>query len=309
MLTELQSYLSEELDKEFLKDNIFFNKKISNLTWFGVGGSAEVLFIPQSVKHLKKVLKLIDKKTEINVIGLGSNILIRDGGLKGITIRLGKNFNFINNTLSAVSLGALVPDKVFSRYCYNKSIAGFEFLFGIPGTIGGAIAMNAGCYGSEISDVVKSYKTIDYEGNEIITKDLSEVFSYRKNKCLSNHIIVEAQVIKNNGDKNMIKEKMEYINSERIMSQPQKVRTGGSTFKNPLAKSSNKKSWQLIKPLLNEVHSPEGVCMSDKHANFIINTQTKSSNIIEDFGDSIIEKVYQKTGVLLEWEIKIIGSR
>jgi|TARA_A100001011_G_scaffold88683_1_gene93070 UDP-N-acetylmuramate dehydrogenase len=309
MKTKLQHHLENELDREFLNKNIFFNKNISKQTWFGVGGLAEVLFIPQSSKDLIKVLKLINTNTTINVIGLGSNILIRDGGLNGITIRLSKNFNFINENDESIVSGAAVPDKVFSKYCYEKSITDCEFLYGIPGTIGGAIAMNAGCYGSEISDVVYSFKCIDFEGNETIIKNSEQTFSYRKNNFLKNHIVTEVEIKKNHGDKDQIKEKMNDINARRLDSQPQKVRTGGSTFKNPTSQVTDKKTWELIKPYLNEVVCPDGVSMSKKHANFIINTQTKSSNIIEDFGERIIEKVLEKTGVQLEWEIQIKGQR
>jgi len=309
MKTKLQNHLEKELDREFLIKNIFFNKNISKQTWFGVGGVAEVLFIPQSSKDLIKVLKLVNSNTKINVIGLGSNILIRDGGLNGITIRLSKSFNFINENNKSIISGAAVPDKAFSRYCYEKSFTDCEFLYGIPGTIGGAIAMNAGCYGSEISDVVYSFKCIDFEGNEIIIKNSDQLFSYRKNNFLKNHIVTEVEIKKNYGDKNQIKEKMNDINTQRLDSQPQKVRTGGSTFKNPTSHVSDKKSWELIKPYLNEVECPDGVSMSAKHSNFIINTQTKSSNLIEDFGERIREKVLEKTGVQLEWEIQIKGQR
>ena len=309
MKTKLQHHLENELDREFLNKNLFFNKNISKQTWFGVGGVAEVLFIPQSSKDLIKVLKLINTNTTINVIGLGSNILIRDGGLSGITIRLSKNFNFINENDESIVSGAAVPDKVFSKYCYEKSFTDCEFLYGIPGTIGAAIAMNAGCYGSEISDVVYSFKCIDFEGNETIIKNSEQTFSYRKNNFLKNHIVTEVEIKKNHGDKDQIKEKMNDINARRLDSQPQKVRTGGSTFKNPTSQVTDKKTWELIKPYLNEVVCPDGVSMSKKHANFIINTQTKSSNIIEDFGERIIEKVLEKTGVQLEWEIQIKGQR
>lgn len=309
MKTKLQHHLENELDRDFLNKNLFFNKNISKQTWFGVGGAAEVLFIPQSSKDLIKVLKLINTNTTINIIGLGSNILIRDGGLNGITIRLSKNFNFINESDESIVSGAAVPDKVFSKYCYEKSFTDCEFLYGIPGNIGGAIAMNAGCYGSEISDVVYSFKCIDFEGNEIIIKNSEQVFSYRKNNFLKNHIVTEVEIKKNHGDKDQIKKKMNDINSHRLNSQPQKVRTGGSTFKNPTSQVTDKKTWELIKPYLNEVVCPDGVSMSKKHANFIINTQTKSSNIIEDFGERIREKVLEKTGVQLEWEIQIKGQR
>ena len=309
MKTKLHNYLENELEKEFINKHLFFNKNISSQTWFGVGGLAEVLFIPQSSKDLIKVFKLINSNIEINVIGFGSNMLIRDGGLNGITIKLGKNFNFMNENNKTITSGAVVPDKVFSRFCYENSFIDCEFLYGIPGTIGGAIAMNAGCYGSEISDVVHSFKCVDFKGNEITIKNSDKIFSYRKNNFLKDHIVTEVEIKKNHGDKSQIKEKMDYINAQRLDTQPQKVRTGGSTFKNPTSQVSDKKTWELIKPYLNEVDCPAGVSMSEKHANFMINTQTKSSNVIEDFGERIREKVLEKTGVQLEWEIQIKGQR
>jgi len=309
MITSLQHYLKTELNEDFLKKNLFFNKNISSQTWFGVGGLAEVFFVPQSTKSLKKVLKLVNDSIEINILGLGSNILIRDGGLKGLTIKLGKYFNSINEDAEIITAGASVPDRVFSRYCHKESIIGSEFLYGIPGSIGGAIAMNAGCYGSEISDVAYSFTCIDFKGNEILVKNNDEIFSYRKNNFLNDHIVTSVKFKKIYGNQNLIKEKMNDINLQRVESQPQKARTGGSTFKNPNAQISNKKTWELIKPYLNEIKCPDGVSMSEKHANFMINTQTKSANIIEDFGEQIREKVYEKTGILLEWEIQIKGQR
>ena len=309
MITSLQHHLKKELNEDFLKKNLFFNKNISSQTWFGVGGLAEVFFVPQSTESLKKVLKLVNDSIEINILGLGSNILIRDGGLKGLTIKLGKYFNSINEDDEIITAGASVPDKVFSRYCYNESIIGSEFLYGIPGSIGGAIAMNAGCYGSEMSDVTNSFTCFDFKGNEILVKNNDEIFSYRKNNFLNDHIVTSVKFKKIYGNQNLIKEKMNDINSKRVESQPQKARTGGSTFKNPIAQISDKKTWELIKLYLNEIKCPDGVSMSEKHANFMINTQTKSSNIIEDFGEQIREKVYEKTGILLEWEIQIKGQR
>ena len=309
MRTELQHYLEKELDRDFINKNFFFNKNISNQTWFGVGGVAEVLFIPQTSKDLIRVLKIVNSNIDINIIGLGSNILIRDGGLYGITIRLGKNFNYIIENEKFIISGAVVPDKVFSRYCYENSINDCEFLYGIPGNIGGAIAMNAGCYGSEISEIVHSFKCIDFKGNEITIKNSDQIFSYRKNNFLNDHIVLEVEFKKTLGDRKKIREKMDDINSRRRDSQPQKVRTGGSTFKNPVLQVSDRKAWELIKPCLKEIKYPDGVSMSEKHANFIINTQSKSSNIIEDFGERVREKVYEKTGVKLEWEIQIKGQR
>ena len=290
-----------------IKGKIEFNYNLSKLSWFGVAGKAEIFYVPDSSYELALLLKILSPKINRTVIGMGSNLLIRDGGIDGIVIKLGKNFSNIILEKNAVSIGASVPDKVLSRFCSSESINGFEFLTGIPGNIGGAVAMNAGCYGSEIKDVFLSADCIDYLGNEI-SIDKSEIFfSYRNNSRVRDLIIMNVKFKRVKGNKKQITDKMEEINNNRILSQPQKVRTAGSTFKNPIS-NSNKKAWELIELSGSRDIKVNNISLSDKHANFIVNKQFASANDIESFGESIKERVLSKTGVSLEWEIRILGN-
>ena len=290
-----------------IKGKIEFNYNLSKLSWFGVAGKAEIFYVPDSSYELALLLKILSPKINRTVIGMGSNLLIRDGGIDGIVIKLGKNFSNIILEKNAVSIGASVPDKVLSRFCSSESINGFEFLTGIPGNIGGAVAMNAGCYGSEIKDVFLSADCIDYLGNEVSIDKSENFFSYRNNSKVHDLIIMNVKFKRVKGNKKQITDKMEEINNNRILSQPQKVRTAGSTFKNPLS-NSNKKAWELIELSGSRDIKVNNISLSDKHANFIVNKQFVSANDIESFGESIKERVLSKTGVSLEWEIRILGK-
>tara|TARA_B100000965_G_scaffold258470_1_gene217859 strand:- start:207 stop:1133 length:927 start_codon:yes stop_codon:yes gene_type:complete len=290
-----------------IKGKLEFNFNLSKMSWFGVAGNAEIFFVPNSSSDLALLLKLLPLDINRTVIGMGSNLLIRDGGIDGVTIKLGKNFNNINVESNYLNVGASVLDKVLSKFCLERSITGFEFLSGIPGCIGGAVAMNAGCYGSEIKDIFLSARCLDYQGNEV-NIDLSEdFFSYRNNTKVKDLIILEIKFSKVLGNKNKISNKMNEINKDRIDAQPRKVRTAGSTFKNPIAQSS-KKAWELIELSGSKTMERNNVTLSDKHANFIVNKQFESANDIETFGELIKSKVFDETGVLLEWEIKILGT-
>jgi len=290
-----------------IKGKIEFNYNLSKLSWFGVAGKAEIFYVPDSSYELALLLKILSPKINRTVIGMGSNLLIRDGGIDGIVIKLGKNFSNIILEKNAVSIGASVPDKVLSRFCSSESINGFEFLTGIPGNIGGAVAMNAGCYGSEIKDVFLSADCIDYLGNEISIDKSENFFSYRNNSRVRDLIIMNVKFKRVKGNKKQINDKMEEINNNRILSQPQKVRTAGSTFKNPIS-NSNKKAWELIELSGSRDIKVNNISLSDEHANFIVNKQFASANDIESFGESIKERVLSKTGVSLEWEIRILGK-
>ena len=304
--SEIKSKILNNLDPKIIKNSIFFDYDIGAQTWFGVGGKADIFFVPKNTTELKKFLAVLPKDTEINIIGLCSNILIRDGGLEGVTIKLGKDFRNIEITDDLIKVGAAVPDKYLSRFCLENSLSGFEFLYGIPGNIGGAVSMNAGCYGGEISDIFVSAKYLDHFGNKIILYKDENLFSYRKNNFIKNNILTEIIFHAKKGERKEIKKKMEFINQSRLDTQPQKVRTGGSTFKNPDSSVSKKKAWELISQI--NTQSYHDIALSNKHCNFLINKQKKSANKIEEFGENIRSKVLAKTGVLLEWEIKIIGK-
>ena len=290
-----------------IKGKVEFNYNLSKLSWFGVAGKAEVFYTPDSSSELALLLSLLPTDVNRTVIGMGSNLLIRDGGIDGLIIKLGKSFSSIDIETNLVSVGASVPDKVLSKFCLSQSIEGFEFLTGIPGCIGGAVAMNAGCYGSETQDIFLSADCIDYFGNKISIDKSEKFFSYRNNSRTKDLIILNVKFKKSIGNKKQITDKMNKINDNRILSQPQKVRTAGSTFKNPIS-NSEKRAWELIELSGSREIAVNDISLSDKHANFIVNKQFISANQIESFGESIRERVLKETGVSLEWEIKIIGK-
>ena len=303
--------ISDQVKKIVLENNIKgkveLNYNLSKLSWFGVAGKAEVFYMPDSSIELALFLSLLPADVNRTVIGMGSNLLIRDGGIDGIIIKLGKNFSSIKIEDDLVRAGASVQDKVLSKFCSSQSIKGFEFLTGIPGCIGGAVAMNAGCYGSEIKDIFYSAKCLDYFGNKVNIDKSENFFSYRNNTRVKNLIILDVKFKKVIGNKDQITNKMKAINNNRILAQPQKVRTAGSTFKNPISQS-NKKAWELIELSGAKIIEENNIALSDKHANFIVNKQFESANNIESFGELIRERVLNKTGVSLEWEIKILGK-
>ena len=290
-----------------IKGKVEFHYNLSKLSWFGIAGKAEVFYIPDSSSELTLLLSLLPTDVNRTVIGMCSNLLIRDGGIDGLIIKLGKSFSSIDIETNLVNVGASVPDKVLSNFCLSQSIEGFEFLTGIPGCIGGAVAMNAGCYGSETKDIFLSADCIDYFGNKISIDKSEKIFSYRNNSRTKDLIILNVKFKKSIGNKKQITDKMNKINNNRILSQPQKVRTAGSTFKNPIS-NSEKRAWELIELSGSREIAVNDISLSDKHANFIVNKQFISANQIESFGESIKEKVLKETGVSLEWEIKILGK-
>ena len=290
------------------KGDYKFDFNLSKYTWLGVAGSAEIFYIPDNKEELSAILKNLKGDLSINILGLGSNILIRDGGIKGLVIKLGRNFGSIEENENHINVGSYVPDRILSNYCLKNSYSGFEYLSGIPGSIGGAVYMNAGCYGTEVKDIFLKAYCLDYDGNTRTFENTSDTFSYRKNNIVNNLIVIDADFKKTKGDFQTIENKMKEVVSSKKTSQPEKIRTAGSTFKNP-KKSIGKKAWELIEESGLRSFKMNGISLSPKHANFIVNQQFKSSNMIEDFGEVIREKVFNQTGIMLDWEIQIIGDR
>ncbi len=306
-MSKVVNQVKKIVSENDIKGKVEFNYNLSKLSWFGVAGKAEVFYVPESSPELSLLLSLLPNDVNRTIIGMGSNLLIRDGGIDGIIIKLGKSFSSIDIESDLVSVGASVPDKVLSKFCLSHSIEGFEFLTGIPGSVGGAVAMNAGCYGSETKDIFLSADCVDFLGNEILIHKSEDFFSYRNNSRIRDLIILNVKFRKNIGNKKQISSKMNEINNNRILSQPQKVRTAGSTFKNPIS-NSDKKAWELIELSGSREILVNDIFLSDKHSNFIVNKQFISANKIEYFGESIKDKVLKETGISLEWEIKILGK-
>lgn len=278
--------------------------KLANVTWFNVGGIADVLYKPADIEDLQKFLR--EKPAEIPyiVIGVGSNLLVRDGGFRGVVIKLGREFAKISHQNNILQSGTSVLDINVSRYCEENSLAGLEFLSGIPGVIGAAVAMNAGAYGREISDCLVKVDALDIEGNLITLSNEECKFEYRGNALDNKFIFVQAYFSVSKGDRNEISEKITNIQRQREGSQPIRAKTGGSTFKNPL----NLKAWQLIDDAGCRGLRNGDAMISEKHCNFLINLGNATAKDIEDLGELVREKVYKNSGIMLEWEIKILGE-
>ena len=296
-----------ELSKKF-KNNISHNVELSNYSWFNLGGPAEHLFKPYNKEQLIQFLE-INKKNNLNItiLGAGSNTLIRDKGIKGVVIKLGSNFsniNLINN--NTIEVGAATLDRKIANFAKENGIGNLEFLSCIPGSIGGAVIMNSGCYGNDISKVLVSIEVIDtYSGKEkeIKRKDIN--FFYRGTN-LANHLIVTSVKLKGiKTDKVLIEKKQKKFIEEKKLSQPSQIKTCGSTFKNL---SSERKAWKLIKDTGCEELNEGDASISKKHCNFFVNNGNASANDIEKLINKVKKRVAEKTGVNLELEIKIIGD-
>lgn len=292
----------------FYMDNFFKNKSLAKHSRFGVGGSAEYLFVPKNQKDLVNFLRKLKKvknNEPITVIGAGSNLLIRDGGVKGIVI-LTTNLNRVSvkKTRITAECGAM-NSKVYNA-AKEKGFGGFEFLACIPGTVGGSCRMNAGCYGSEIKDILIRIKTVSPEGI-LKTFTLNECnLEYRKNNLPDDLIFLEASFkIRNRKDKKEIEQNFKSLIDKKKESQPLDARTCGSTFKN----LPDLPAWKVIKEVGLQSVDFNGVRFSTKHANFLVNEKSKSAKDIEDLIDLAKAKAKEKFGVDLELEIKIIGKK
>ncbi len=285
---------------------IFYNHNLSKYTWFNVGGNADIVFKPNDLSDLQVFLKEIDKNMPITIIGGGSNLLIRDGGIDGVVIIIKDTFKNISlkNNIIEVECGLL--NSQLYNFAKSHNIANFEFLGTIPGTVGGAIRGNAGCYGSETKDILISIDAVDFNGNLKNFKVEDCNFQYRKNNLPQNLIFVKAYFKADIKDsKDNIESKYNEMIIKRNSTQPQGVKTCGSTFKNP----PDKPAWKIIQELGYQDKEINGAKMSEKHANFMINTGTATANSLEELGELIKKDAKNKQNIDLEWEIKIIGKK
>ena len=287
---------------QFLK-----NFDLSKITRFRTGGIAEFYFIPDDIDDLKNLIRYNNSKLPIYIIGFGSNLLIRDGVLNGITIRL-QNPNFskielIDNT--TIKCGAFASNNSISKFACDNNIGGLEFLSCIPGSIGGGIPTNAGCFKRELKDIIVEIKCIDLNtSDEIILKNADCNFTYRSSNIPKNYIFTEIILKGINGNKDEIKKTMFELNKTKNASQPTLTKTAGSTFKN----TDGIPAWKLIQDSGCKDLKCGGAIISPKHSNFIINENNATSQDIEDLITTIQKKVYEKFNIKLETEIKIIGN-
>ena len=293
------------LQKKFGK-NLIIKEDLSKYSWFNLGGPADIFFRPENKDQLIKFLNVIKKNNyKIHILGAGSNTLIRDSGVKGVVIKLGSKFSNIQLLEEdTIEVGASTLDRKVSDFAKNNNISGMEFLSCIPGSIGGAIIMNSGCYGSDISEILSSIKIIDEQGKEKEIKNDEIKFFYRGTNIPKNYIILSAVLKGVISSKKLIEQKQEELIERKKKSQPSQIKTGGSTFKN----SNDKKAWMLIKESGCDKLYIGDAKISDKHCNFFVNDGKAKTADIEKLINKVKKEVQNKTGVDLELEIKIIGD-
>jgi len=292
--------------KKKISGQILFDESLSKHSWFNLGGPAKVIFKPKNLNELSIFLKNCKEFNKIKVLGAGSNTLIRDGGFDGVIIKLGKSFSHLSllgqNMLIA---GASALDKNVSNFALENSLSGFEFLSCIPGTIGGGIRMNSGCYGEDISKILISVQVMDLSGKLKVVHSSDIKFTYRG--CnLDNSLIFISATFKGKNDSNPnIQKKIINLVERKKKDQPSKIKTCGSTFKNP----ENNKAWSLIKDSGCAGMKMGDAHISEKHCNFFVNKRNAKSQDLENLIYQVKNKVLNKTGIKLELELEIIGEK
>ena len=295
--------------KKFSKEinsQIYFDYDLKKSNWFNIGGKTKVYFKPESLSDLVIFLKKFRDKEKIFILGAGSNTLINDSIFDGIVIKLGKNFSNIsllpNNIIVA---GSACSDKRLSDFAMENEIGGLEFLACIPGTIGGGLKMNAGCFNREFKDILISVQAIDRLGNVITIPANKVTFKYRNNDLEKDLIFLSASFKGEKKDKNLIKKETFELKKKKDENQPTKIKTSGSTFKNPINQTS-KKAWELIKESVPLESTFGDASISDKHCNFFVNKNNATFNDMNKLIEFVKERVEEKTGIKLEKEIKIL---
>ena len=293
--------------KKNLQGELRENFDLSKSNWLGIGGKANFFFKPKDLKDLQIFLRNNNKHFPIIVIGSGSNLLIRDKGFDGVVIKFGKDFDYIKINNDIINCGPATPKSILAEYAANNNLTGFEFLYCIPGTVAGGVVMNSGCYGSDISKVVLSVTVIDMNGEIKIISNKDINFSYRHSSLTKNQIITNIEMKGSFLEKKKILEIMKNLKNKKDSEQPQKIKTGGSTFKNP--KNSEKKAWQLIKESGCADLRVGGIKLSNLHCNFLENLDKASSEDAENLIEKIKKEVFKKTNVNLELELEVVGKK
>ena len=279
------------------------NASLSKSTWFRVGGPAEVMFWPADLDDLITFLKNKPNVIPVTMIGIGSNLMVRDGGIPGVVVRLGKIFEEVSISGMEIIAGGGLSNLRLANFARNYEISGFEFLCGIPGTVGGSIRMNAGAYGFEIKDILQRVIALDKKGN-LIDLSVSELeYSYRHSDIKEDLIYIGGYFKGSPAATIKIAERMTVIRQEREFTQPVKMATGGSTFVNP----PGYKAWELIDAAGCRGLMRGGAVVSEKHCNFLINTGSASSADLEGLGEEVRRRVFEGCGIKLDWEIQRLG--
>jgi len=272
-------------------------------TWFRVGGPAEVLVRPADIADLAQFLAALPHEVPVTIIGAASNLIVRDGGIAGVTIRLARGFNTIKVEADGVIAGAACLDATVAEHAAAAGLAGLEFLSGIPGAIGGAVAMNAGAYGGDIAHCLDWAEIVTRTG-EVMRLNAGQLgFSYRHSKLPPESVVVRARLVARAGDPTTIAVRMGEIRSSREATQPVRARTGGSTFRNP----PEMKAWELIDGAGCRGLTRGGAQVSEKHCNFLLNTGDATAADLEGLGDDVRRRVKDASGIDLHWEIRRVG--
>jgi UDP-N-acetylmuramate dehydrogenase len=287
-----------------LRGRLLANQPLAELTWFRVGGPAQVLFMPEDESDLAYLLKHLSADIPVIVIGLGSNLIVRDAGVPGVVIRLGRGFNEVTVEGTRIRAGAAVPDVKVARAAQEAGLAGLAFYRGIPGGIGGALRMNGGAYGRETKDALIEARGVDRQGNIRVYSNADMHYTYRHCGAPEDVIFTQALFEGQPGDRAAIAAEMDKITESREATQPIKSRTGGSTFKNP----PGQKAWQLIDAAGCRGLVVGDAQVSELHCNFLINRGNATASDIETLGETVRRRVKENSGVSLDWEIKRIGE-
>jgi len=282
------------------------NAPMDRVTWFRAGGLAELMFQPHDVDDLVAFLKILPQHVPLTVVGVGSNLLVRDGGIRGVVLRLSaKGFGDVELAgENRIRAGAICPDKNIAAMALDHSIGGFAFYYGIPGSIGGALRMNAGANGAETKDRVVEIEAVDRKGNRITLSKADMHYSYRKSQAPEGLIFTHATFEGYADDKAKIRTEMDAVRHHRETVQPVREKTGGSTFKNPEGHSA----WKLIDEAGCRGLQIGGAQMSPLHCNFMINIGHATGYDLENLGETVRRSVFEHSGILLEWEIKRLGE-
>lgn len=281
---------------------------LGGMTWFRVGGPAEVLFTPADADDLAAFLRAKPVDVPVTVVGLGANMLVRDGGVPGVVVHLGRAFSEIEVVGHDVRAGAGAVGLKVANAAADAGVAGLEFLAGIPGTVGGALRMNAGAYGSEVSDVFISATALDDKGCAHTLDRVQMGFAYRFTAVSEDWIFISAHLRGRPSVPEHVFARIAEIRASREASQPIRTRTGGSTFKNPIdPRAHGARAWELIDRAGCRGLVRGGAMVSDMHCNFLINTGTATAADLEELGEEVRRRVFEATGVALEWEIRRVG--
>jgi UDP-N-acetylmuramate dehydrogenase len=286
-----------------LRGRLLANQSLAELTWFRVGGPAQVLFMPDDEDDLAYFFANLPSDIPVTVVGLGSNLIVRDGGVAGVVIRLGRGFGDVSVEGVNLRAGAAVPDVKVARAAQEAGLSGLSFLRGIPGSVGGALRMNGGAYGREIKDALVEARAVDRSGKVYCLSNADMGFSYRHSGVPDDYVFTQALFGAAPGDRAVIAAEMDKITEAREATQPVKSRTGGSTFKNPPVQ----KAWQLIDAAGCRGLRVGDAQVSEMHCNFLINLGKATAADIEALGETVRQRVNESSGVALEWEIKRIG--